>query len=120
MTGEQVIKALDICVNGFACKECPLEGDVECCEVLREKALEIIKSQKAEIENLESRIFALNDTKETLMESQEIYWKNKVKEFAERLKGRLAVNVRVSNEDYVDIATDIDDLVKEITGGDSA
>ncbi len=43
-----------------------------------------------------------------------------IKEFAERLKGLLSLNVRLSNEDYLDIATDIDNLVKEMVGDDRA
>ena len=39
-----------------------------------------------------------------------------IKEFAERLKGLLSLNVRVSNEDYLDISIDIDNLVKEMVG----
>ena len=37
------------------------------------------------------------------------------KALAERLKGLLLLNVRVSNEDYLEISTDIDNLLTELT-----
>lgn len=42
-----------------------------------------------EIESLQDRIDILNDTNKRLMESQDVYWKNKLEEFVERAKGRI-------------------------------
>lgn len=70
---------------------------------------DLIKRIKAENESLESRIFALNDTNRLLMDSQEIYWKNKVEEFAKRLK------IGVPQETGVIRCAEVDNLVKEMT-----
>lgn len=118
MTETEILKALPtIAYGGHACMNCKYkisEGDDRCglkgCNIAR-NALNLINRKNAEIENLESRIFALNDTNKILMESQEIYAKNIVKEFAERLKEMPSV----TNCEYEWLVLDIDDLVKEMT-----
>ena len=62
MTDEQIIKALECCVNddegvlGFCNNGCPLFGkNANCPEVLRKNALDLINRQKAEIERLEAQ-----------------------------------------------------------------
>lgn len=56
MTDNDVIKVLDCCANGLSCEGCPLKGDAECCDVTREKALDLINRQKAKIELLEAEL----------------------------------------------------------------
>lgn len=97
--------------------------------------IKLINLQKAEIEELKSDIAILKDSNINL---QELYYTEKekvtqaktkvvdackmrktakseaIKEFAERLKGLLSLNIRVTNEDYLDIAVEIDNLVKEV------
>lgn len=79
----------------------------------------LIDRQKAEIEKLCIEIDDLIIAKDLLFDEAEALIKKAkaeaIKEFAERLKGLLSLNVRVSNADYLDIATDIDELVKEMT-----
>jgi hypothetical protein len=66
-TDEEVIKALECCVkddiidssNHEICFECPLKYDNDCSCNLRKRILDLINRQKAEIETLENRIFAL-------------------------------------------------------------
>lgn len=78
--------------------------------------VEEINRLKAEIETLESRIFALNDTNKILMETQEVYVNNKLEEFAERLKDR-----KIFLEDgerfigYAVKEKDIDEVAKKMT-----
>lgn len=73
MTDNEIIKALEYCVNGSAedCDFCEFHGN-ECRAGIVCEALDLIKRQKAEVESLESRISALNDTNKMLMDSQEI------------------------------------------------
>lgn len=82
---------------------------------------------QAENESLNSRIFVLNDTNKKLMDSQEIYWQNKVKEFAERLKEELVQCDVVIEGDNIqgiiktgydkdDVNDTIDNIVKEKVG----
>lgn len=76
---------------------------------------------KADIQSLQDRIDILNDTNKRLMESQEVYWENKVREFAERLKEAAFIHESPfeANEDkFIKLVTtkDIDNLLKEMVG----
>ncbi len=121
MTDEQIIKDSECCIGGYGvrnCDECSLDHKCGCIEMLPEYALDLINRQKAEIEELkrqiesyEDRIYALNATNKLLMDSQETYINNKIKEFAERL-------IRTSDGDdgYGTVFVfNIEDLVKEMT-----
>lgn len=112
MTDKEIIKALECCGNYCYCKECVYKG-LECNVLLNRDSLDLINRQKAEIEKLEDRIFALNDTNKLLIDSQEIYWKSKVKEFAELLKKDWWDN-RYDSPD-IDFDCFIDDLVRRMT-----
>ncbi|MBQ7075640.1 MAG: hypothetical protein IJM94_02445 [Clostridia bacterium] len=114
MTDNEIIKALEYCVNGSAedCDFCEFHGN-ECRAGIVCEALDLIKRQKAEVESLESRISALNDTNKMLMDSQEIYWRNRVREFAEKLKVEMCKNPCYFHKP-ITIGI-IDDLVKEMT-----
>ena len=120
MTDAEIIRALECCEKGFAnCDGCPYDDDNNYCvtkdgkSLIIQDALYLIKRQKAEIESLESRIFALNDTNKMLIDSQEIYWKNRVKEFAERLKARIREYIFISELEFQ--CEEVDNLVKEMT-----
>ena len=128
MTDNEIIKALECCSNpcGNDCDECPkfvenYDTIIECGVFLMADALSLINRQKAEIESLNSRIFALNDTNKILMDSQEVYWRNKVKEFAVRLKEMVAISEDREYRSGYDFSADavfedIDNLVKEMVG----
>lgn len=82
-------------------------------------ALELIRRQNRKLEGLNSRIDVLNDTNKRLMDSQEIYWRNRVKEFVERLETKLENCHTVSDGEYSgydssDIYTFIENSLKEI------
>lgn len=68
MTDNEIIKALECCGDesgiNHACSKCPKfkDNDDFCETALHNQALDLINRQKAEIERLGSRIFALNDT----------------------------------------------------------
>lgn len=79
------------------------------------ESLNILKRQKAEIELLSGRIDTINDTNKILIDSQEIYWKNRVKEFAERLKEKNDNPGKAMFDVYEYYGETIDSLVKEMT-----
>ena len=65
MTDEQIIKALECCKNSLsekdACGDCPLyeEEEVTCITILSKNAFDLIKRQKAEIEELIEKLECL-------------------------------------------------------------
>lgn len=58
MTDEDIIKAMTCCTGSYdCCKVCPAKAyNVECGNVLRFNALNLIKRQKAEINRLKNEI----------------------------------------------------------------
>lgn len=58
MTDDDIIRAMDCCTGSYnCCKECPAKVyNVECGNVLRFNALNLIKRQKAEIDCLKNEI----------------------------------------------------------------
>ena len=111
MEDKEIIKALECCSNADEdCENCILNEfcDKHSFELIK-GVYDLINRQKAEIERLKYNLKAVLDEKSDHSEA--------IKEFAERLKGALSLNVRISNEDYVDIAEDIDNLVKEFKEG---
>lgn len=116
MTDNEIIKGLNYCSNGQDCENCHFNKSGNCIDVVMRLAFDLINRQRTEIEGLKSRIFALNDTNQKLIDSQEIYWRNRVKDFAERLKENIDNGqLYVDNEDYVLTIYHISNLVKEMT-----
>ena len=68
MTEEQITKALECCVAGKKCRNCPLETDDACFQTLRVEALELINSQKATIDELTKAYKTLKSEKEAEIE----------------------------------------------------
>lgn len=109
MKDNEVIKMLEKCKK--------ISNDIS-TKFFYNNVLDLINKQKAKIDGLECRISALNETNQRLMDSQEIHWKNCVKEFAERLK------IEYEDENfgrYMDWKMEecIEKLVKEMTGSES-
>ena len=132
MTDNEIIKALECCVNnGYptGCQDCPYRGE-DCNETLDADALDLINRQKAEIERLKNGLaISQKETKRILVtKGGRGYGKTRaeaIKEFAERLKEKrrriadydeagFSCQIFVVEEDY------IDNLVKEMVGGDNA
>jgi hypothetical protein len=109
LTVSEIVKALECCVNEKTCKNCPYSGR-SCMTPLKRDTLDLINHLQAENESLNLRIFALNDTNKKIMDSQEVYWQNKVKEFADRLKekGFILLHHKMI------LSSDIDNLLKEL------
>ena len=115
MTDAEIIKALEFCEeNKDNCFTCSVRDDC----MRRDMpfigwSLELIKSQKAEIERLNKAV----DNYESCLERIEIVKAEAVKEFAERLKThtRKMQSSDFSGEfwDKAVLVSDIDNLVKE-------
>ena len=119
MTDNEIIKALECCIGRVTaarrncgnyddflyCIECPLHFTGGCSDEVKRVALDLINSQKAEIE---SEVLLRQQWQEKcneLLEERQHIKAEAVKEFAERLKDTI--------EDYEYV---IDRLVKEMIG----
>lgn len=113
MTDEQIIKALECCTSGTTsecCNKCPFSPEDICDKdgnALEKYALALINRQKAEIEKYQKHI-----------DNDIIYVKavkaEAVKEFADKLKANI---LHKSYPLKLSAVGEIDNLVKEFTGG---
>ena len=93
MTDNEIIKALECCFLNRNCNGCSLSDKPRCLKVAVLGAIDLINRQQAEVEK-ENNTFAKR------------FYKEGIKEFAERLKPILF--------NYYD--SEIDNLVKEMVG----
>lgn len=127
MTDNEIVKALERC-NGLAptdevdCELCPFcdyDAHTKCTEELAKNVLYLIDRQKAEIERLENYIENIRCVNADLLDNHEISIKEAraeaIKEFAERLKDELKVSTLWGLVSF----DRIDNLVKEMTEGNS-
>ena len=139
MTDEQIIKALECCSSSNVehCRKCPLISQKDelfsCLYQKQILSLDLINRQKAEIERVKKRNTLLLKKKcKDINTARKIIKSEAIKEFAERLKSRLAnlsvrtkTHGRKTTPNYVDDITnqilhdvvpqEIDNLVKEMT-----
>ena len=52
LTDEELVKALEFCINNLCSLKCPIHNDTSCVQTLKIRTLGIIHRQKAEIERL--------------------------------------------------------------------
>lgn len=111
-TDEEVIKALEVCVDNSSCKECPINPNHGnygyCTNLALTYAIDLINRQKAELEDLREIVFT--DRSEAIKNLKA----EAIKEFAEKLKEKAYVNKPYGVGKSVD-ECDIDALVKEMT-----
>ena len=106
MTDNEIIKALECCVNNQYCWLCVLKDREDDCYNILKSAFDLINRQKAEIETAKTKA---------------------IKEFAEKFKSTLEnleanspnKTYQTAMQDMLDyyVPTIIDDLVKEMTEG---
>lgn len=132
MTDNEIIKALECCINDD-CDNCP-DTFGNCEHNAMRNALDLINRQKAEIEELQTdgetlAISLLNARKEIERlkdRNVELWGENRVackkakseaiKEFAERLKEKAYIDDGVTGfQDMIVAIEDIDTLVEEMT-----
>ena len=121
LTDNEIIKALEHCSGTKGCSSCRCLKKDECVKWLMRDTLDLINRQKAEIERLQNyneNLLCMNtDLTNNLLYEVEQAKSEAYKEFAERLKVVAYVpDLSIVGEPVVDVE-DIDDLVKELTGG---
>jgi len=115
-TDEQIIKALECCIEGASCIKCPYFAlAYGCIKAVFTDALSLIKRKKAEIERLEAINIGIQDeyTEIIFKKDKEIKTARAeaIKEFAERLKKRYVVD---TDSGLYGI---LDQIAKEMTEG---
>ena len=124
MTDKEIIKALECCVNGEDCPNCPLQEQFADCKPMT-GALDLINRQKAEIERYEKE-HKENFDKWLILDERtkkryaELYGEAKAVVRAEAVKELLdkIEKQAIPNEDdvyWVEL-DDIYDLVEEMVG----
>ena len=130
-TDEEVIKALDFCLNNetIRCHKCPYRKTALCMSVLIKDALDLINRQRAEIERLSHKCDDCAGCTQWICDCANIE-AEAIKEFAETVKEikikyalpMLGLQTKDEIERYVDdillqMRDGIDNLVKEMTEG---
>ena len=146
MTDNEIIKALECCMNGRCDDDCPFRETRENCHNLDNLILDLINRQKAEIERYrevvgelgvkDGEVVALLNGKETAYTKKDIAETLKrmavktakaeaIKDVFEKVEERLAVHHFTSNStEYTDgqldcmewVDSKIDELKKEMVG----
>lgn len=124
MTDNEIIKALECCMDGTGrinCENCPLTNEY-CRKELPRLALDLINRQQKDIDDLCKVLGRAYQENCFLEASRKSVRTEAIKEFAERLKALDRLDVDVSygygREHYTEaIAVNlIDNLVKEMVG----
>ena len=129
MTDEQIIKALECCIESNipeACNKCPLKRDngniSECLEQKEKLSLDLIKRQKEEIEESKTKIERmekeLTEYKLRLKMSEctvDEIKSEEIRKFAEWLKSRLAnLSVQTKTHGRKTMPNYVDDIANQI------
>lgn len=120
MTDNEIIKALECCIEDEDCAHCPSIKEMPyCSNDIMVDALNLIKRQRAEIERLKNEIQTTKDAYIMLQTKNEIIKSEAVKEFTERLKNKIKIECNPYCKPAFDYDTGlaithyIENLVKE-------
>lgn len=114
MTDAEIIKALECCAGDDGCDVCPMyKPSSECITELQGKALDLINRQKAEIERLKR---LLEEEEAKYKECAKRFYKEAIKEFAERLKDKQQTFISDEYAYKFIYLIEIDNLAKEMVG----
>ena len=126
MTDEQIIKALECCVeddggkSGFCNNRCPLfNADTECAKILRKTTLDIITRQKSEIDILIRKKEKLRDEiaeKDAEIERLRKTVKTDFLTVREKLKLSQSDIVEIRNEAIKEFTGKYKEYIKNFTG----
>ena len=126
LTDEDIIKALECCIDGY-CRGC-MYGDTDqfhCKDDLMQNALDLINRKNIQVEGLKNeRIERIRELTRVVYDKEIAEAKAEaIKDFAERLTDRImdSIEQSLNNPDgnnyfITDVYTDIDNLVKEMVG----
>lgn len=114
---EEIKKALEVCAYLEACADCPfgdIEGVDKCMHSMMQNALDFINRQQADNERLKK---LLEEADVNYNKCAKRFYKEGVKEFAERLKATCYTYSDICGykSTVIDI-NEIDNLVKEMVG----
>jgi FtsZ-binding cell division protein ZapB len=126
MTGAEIIKAMECCIDiGInACDDCPFQERCVTGEFIETEAIDLINTQKAEIEKLKEQVNLWQEEAGSVGCANEwlkAYLKNvkaeAIKEFAKRLKANSSSFQMYGEPAHYIVTIDgIDYLVKEMVG----
>lgn len=85
MTDNEIIKALECCCVS-ECDECPYDEQTACVEIMKDGALALVNSQKAEIERLECHKNEVIENCQMVMKSTEEHYNKLFEEAKEIVK----------------------------------
>ena len=131
LTDKEIVNALECCldVSPSTCKNCPLfnitNSTMVCSKIATKFALDLITRQQAEIErlkghqkdgffNLLGNCLVFSKTLKDYNDMRKGLKSEAVKDFAERMKGRLSTCVTDTQQMMIELR--IDNLVKEMVG----
>lgn len=122
MTDNEIIKALECCVNQPCCTQhCPYwrNSKAGCEYITPQNLLNLINSQQAKIKGLNKKVEELSEVLSDHIKIRVKEIKSEaIKEFAERLKGKLFYECGDINfSETCEIRRIVDNLVKEMVGG---
>lgn len=122
LTDKEIIKALECCSNPKTRRGgCSFYGkgslDTTCSMVLMGNAFDLINRQQAEIERLQ---YLLDEEEKKYTICAKHFYKEVIKEFAERLKTEIDIRPTHSKKQNEYVFFLIDNLVKEMVGDDNA
>ena len=121
MTDNEIMKALECCIEVDACHRCPYGAaclDDKYKSIIAKDALDLINRKGAEIERLQTELVATRYSENAFKEENRRLVKlrkvDAIKEFAERLKKKV-VEYHCAEVVFVE---SIDNLLKEMEGED--
>ena len=115
MTDNEIIKALEYCVDKGYCPECPCYKNNADCK-LEYDVIKLINRQKAEVERLKKHTQTIIKAKQCVDVKKQVETEA-IKEFADRLKA-YSYHSMLTPSDFKAVAVrDINNLVKEMVEG---
>ena len=106
MTDEQIVKALECCIEDIRCGECPIFQTQNCMNEVMKYARDLLDRKMTEIEWLKKENHQFADIGKMYSEVKS----EAIKEFAERLKNSFCIS-----KEYLDVMNIINNLVAEMT-----
>lgn len=120
MTDNEIIKALECCVNQPCCTQhCPYwrNSKAGCEYITPQNLLNLINSQQAKIKGLNKKVEELSEVLSDHIKIRVKEIKSEaIKDFAERLKEKIDCETHTSEGFYFMCIESIDNLVKEMVG----
>ena len=104
MNDNDIIKALECCVDQMNCRKCPLyvPGDGDCVDIVKIRALAIINRQNAEIEKLQRKLDCCIEENTFLRRYIGIHEERSISQIIADYKGIIATAQDEAIKEFVD------------------